>query len=161
MVEAGRIAVMLLFILGASLTFSQVLAFSGATQGLLATLAAIGPSPTLLLAAMLAIVLVLGCFMDPLSIMLICLPFFVPLATSAGFDLVWFGVLVLLALEIGQTTPPFGVLLFVMKAVAPRETTMRSIYAAVLPFILLEGLLLLTLAAFPSVVTWLPDLIRP
>ena len=161
MVEAGRIAVMLLFILGASLTFSQVLAFSGATQGLLATLAAIGPSPTLLLAAMLAIVLVLGCFMDPLSIMLICLPFFVPLATSAGFDLVWFGILVLLALEIGQTTPPFGVLLFVMKAVAPSDTTMRSIYAAVLPFIVLEVLLLLALAAFPDAVTWLPELIRP
>ena len=160
LVEAGRIAVMLLFILGASLTFSQVLAFSGATQGLLMQMTLLDPSPTVLLAAMLGIVLLLGCFMDPLSIMLICLPFFVPLAQTAGFELVWFGVLILLALEIGQTTPPFGVLLFVMKAVAPRGTTMKMVYASVLPFIALEALLLLALAAFPEIVSWLPELLR-
>ncbi len=159
-VESGRIAVMLLFILGASLTFSQVLAFSGATQGLLRTIAELDPSPPVLLAAMLGVVLVLGCFMDPLSIMLICLPFFMPLAQGAGFELIWFGVLILLALEIGQTTPPFGVLLFVMKAVAPRETTMRMVYLSVMPFILIELALLLLLAVFPELVSWLPALLR-
>ncbi len=158
--ETGRIAVMVLFIIAASLTFSQILAFSGATSGLLGLMRLVEPSPLVLIAGMMAITLILGCIMDPLSIMLITLPFFVPLAHFAGFDLIWFGVLMLLALEIGQTTPPFGLLLFVMKSVAPKDTTMQQIYLAVAPFILLEIALLIVLMLVPGAVTWLPALMR-
>ena len=152
-VEAGIISVMIFFILSASLTFSQILAFSGATQGLLSIVELIEPTPLMLLSGMLVIMLFLGCFMDPLSIMLITLPFFMPLAELANFDLIWFGVLMLLALEIGQTTPPFGLLLFVMKGVGPADLTMREIYLSVLPFILLELGILLGLIAFPGAIT--------
>ncbi len=154
--ETGELTVMILFIIGASLTFSQILSFSGATSGLLSTVTGAELSPLWLVVAMLAIMLFLGCIMDPVSIMLICLPFFMPLAEQAGLPLIWFGVCMLLALEIGQTTPPFGVLLFVMKGVAPPDVSMRDIYVAVAPFIVLEVALLAGLVTWPGLVEWLP-----
>jgi len=158
MVETGKLAVMIYFIIAASLTFSQILSFSGATTGLLSLIQQMDPTPLSLLIAMMALMLLMGCFMDPVSIMLITLPFFIPLAELIRIDLIWFGVLMLLALEIGQTTPPFGMLLFVMRGVAPPDTTMGQIYAAVAPFVLLEIGILAFLMAVPAAVTWLPRL---
>ena len=158
--ETGKLTVMIYFIIAASLTFSQILSFSGATTGLLSLIAQIDPTPITLLVSMMLLMLVMGCFMDPVSIMLITLPFFIPLAEQIHIDLIWFGVLMLLALEIGQTTPPFGMLLFVMRGVAPPDITMRHIYAAVAPFVLLEIGILVFLIAVPGTVTWLPDLMK-
>ena len=87
-------------------------------------------------------------------------PIFYPVAQAAGFDLVWFGVLILLALEISNTTPPFGLLLFVMKGIAPPTTTMRQIYLAVAPFLMLEIAVLIFLIAYPQSITWLSDALR-
>ena len=159
MVETGKLTVMIYFIIAASLTFSQILAFSGATTGLLQLMQQIEPTPLTLLAGMMILMLVMGCFMDPVSIMLITLPFFIPIAELIKIDLIWFGVLMLLALEIGQTTPPFGMLLFVMRGIAPPNISMRHIYAAVTPFVLLEIGILVFLILVPGVVTWLPDLL--
>ena len=158
--ETGLIVVMVFFIIAASLTFSQILSFSGATSGLLSLMMLVEPTPLMLIFGMMIITLVLGTMLDPLSIMLITLPFFIPLAEFAEFNLIWFGIMMLLALEIGQTTPPFGMLLFVMKSIAPRDITMRHIYIAVSPFIALEICILVTLVLFPGVVTWLPKLMN-
>lgn len=158
LVETGKITVMVYFIIAASLTFSQILSFSGATTGLLQLIQQVEPTPLTLLVSMMLLMLVMGCFMDPVSIMLITLPFFIPMAELIRIDLIWFGVLVLLALEIGQTTPPFGMLLFVMRGVAPPDITMRHIYAAVTPFVLLEIGILTFLVLVPDTVTWLPEL---
>ena len=97
-------------------------------------------------------------FMDQLSMMLLTVPIFFPLAQTLGFDLIWFGVIVLLALEISFTTPPFGLLLFVMKGVSAPGTTMRDIYISALPFIACSMLLVALLIIFPSIATWLPSL---
>ncbi len=156
--ETGKLTVMIYFIIAASLTFSQILSFSGATAGMLSLIQEVDPTPLLLLCSMMLLMLVMGCFMDPVSIMLITLPFFIPMAEQIHIDLIWFGVLMLLALEIGQTTPPFGMLLFVMRGVAPPDITMRHIYAAVTPFVLLEIGILVFLILVPGVVTWLPKL---
>jgi TRAP-type C4-dicarboxylate transport system permease large subunit len=94
--------------------------------------------------------------MDQLSMMLLTAPIFFPLAKALGFDLTWFGLIMLLSLEIGYTTPPFGLLLFVMKGVAPPETTMMDIYKAALPFIACSLLLILMIVFFPPLATWLP-----
>ena len=114
--------------------------------------------PTTMLLIMFAILLVLGMFMDQLSMMLLTVPIFFPLAETLGFDLIWFGVIVLLALEISFTTPPFGLLLFVMKGVSSPDTTMRDIYIAAIPYmgcaILLVGLLII----WPEIALWLPGL---
>ena len=157
MVETGKLAVTIYFIIAASLTFSQILSFSCATTGLLSLIQQIDSTPFSLPIAMMALMLLMGRFMDPVSIMPITLPFFIPLAEPIRIDLIWFGVLMLPALEIGQTTPPFGMLLFVMRGVAPPDTTMGQIYAAVAPFIVLEIGILAFLMAVPAAVTWLPQ----
>jgi TRAP-type mannitol/chloroaromatic compound transport system permease large subunit len=82
------------------------------------------------------------------------------LAKTLGFDLTWFGIIMLLALEIGYTTPPFGLLLFVMKGVAPPHITMKDIYLSALPFIGCVILLILIIIFFPPIVTWLPKVSR-
>ena len=151
---------MILFIIAGSLTFSQILAFSGATQGFGDMIGAAGLSPFQLVLGMIAVLLFLGCFMDQVSMMMITLPFFMPLAQLAGIDLVWFGVLMLILLEIGFTTPPFGLLLFVMKGVAPPDTTMRQIYMAAAPFIGLEIATVAILFIAPKVATWLPGFLH-
>ena len=110
---------MIFFIIAASTTFAQFLAFSGATDGALAEIAKYEFTPLITVFVMIAILLVLGCFMDQISMMLLTFPFFMPLANDLNIDLVWLGVILLISLQIGLLTPPFGLLLFVMKGVAP------------------------------------------
>jgi tripartite ATP-independent transporter DctM subunit len=157
--ETAKVSVMILFIICASITYSQILAFSGATDGLLAIVRDAGLAPVVLVIGMLAILLFLGCFMDQVSMMMITLPFFMPLVALAGVDPVWFGLLMLIALEVGFTTPPFGLLLFVMKGVAP-DVTMRQICWAAAPFIALEILTIALVMAFPGLALWLPQFLR-
>jgi tripartite ATP-independent transporter DctM subunit len=158
-VDAGlRITVMAFLIIFGSATFSQLLAFSGASSGLIAWATQFDLAPLGMLLIMMAIIFFLGCFMDQLSMMLLTAPIFFPLANTLGFDLTWFGLIMLLALEVGYTTPPFGLLLFVMKGVAPPGTTMREIYLAAAPFIGCVLLLIALIIAFPPLATWLPRL---
>ncbi len=158
--ETAKISVMILFIIVASVTFSQILAFSGATNGLLSVIEGVQASELGILLAMLAVLLFLGAFMDQVSMIMITLPFFVPLADTVGINLLWLGVLMLIVMEVSFTTPPFGLLIYVMKGVAPPEITLRQIYAAAAPFIGLAMIVLALLVTFPALATWLPELIR-
>ncbi|HEX4926761.1 MAG TPA: TRAP transporter large permease subunit [Burkholderiales bacterium] len=157
---ALRVTVMAFLIILGSATFSQILAFSGASSGLIAWATNFHFSSLGMLLVMIGIIFFLGCFMDQLSMMLLTAPIFFPLAKTLGFDLTWFGLIMLLSLEIGYTTPPFGLLLFVMKGVAPPGTTMREIYLAAVPFISCVLLLIALIIAFPLIATWLPALGR-
>ena len=152
---AGISGVILFIIVGAT-TFSQILTFSGATNGLVTAVQEARFGPAVVLAVMMLILLVLGCFIDQVSMMLITLPFFMPLVQLYGFDPVWFGVLFLICMQLGLLTPPFGMLLFTMKSVAPRAITMSQIFGAVTPYVLLGLLMLALVAAFPPLATWLP-----
>jgi tripartite ATP-independent transporter DctM subunit len=153
-----RVTLMAYLIVFGSATFSQVLAFSGASGGLVQWATSFDLAPIVMLLAMFAVLLVLGMFMEQISIMLLTVPVFFPLAQSLDFDLIWFAVIVLLGLEIGFTTPPFGLLLFVMKGVAPPETTMRDIYVAAFPYIGCSLLLVALLIIWPPLALWLPGL---
>ena len=153
-----RLSCMLLFVAAASLTFSQVLAFSGGASGLAGVVTGWGLTPTMVVLCMVGLLLVLGCFMDPVSMMMITLPLFLPIIQSSGVDPVWFSILMLLALEISLITPPFGMLLFVMQGVAPSGTTLRQIYSSVTPFFLLEIFVLGMVVLIPGLATWLPSL---
>jgi tripartite ATP-independent transporter DctM subunit len=155
---ALRVTIMSFLIIFGSATFAQVLAFTGASSGLVKFFLGFELSPIGLLCVMIGILFFLGCFMDQLSMMLLTAPIFFPLAKALGFDLTWFGLIMLLALEIGYTTPPFGLLLFVMKGVAPPGVTMMDIYKAALPFIACSLLLIGLLIVFPPLATWLPGL---
>jgi tripartite ATP-independent transporter DctM subunit len=155
-----KVTVMSFLIIFASSTFAQVLAFSGASSGLINWALSWELTPMMMLLVMIGIILFLGCFMDQLSMMLLTAPIFFPLAKMLGFDLTWFGLIMLLALEVGYTTPPFGLLLFVMKGVAPPHITMRDIYLSALPFIGCVMLLIILIIAFPPIATWLPKVAK-
>jgi len=154
---ALRVTVMAFLIIFGSATFAQVLAFTGASSGLMNWALGFDLKPLGMLFVMIGVIFFLGCFMDQLSMMLLTAPIFFPLAKTLGFDLTWFGLIMLLALEIGYTTPPFGLLLFVMKGVAPPGTTMRDIYLAGMPFIACVILLIGFIIVFPPLATWLPQ----
>ena len=154
---ALRVTAMALLIVFGSAAFSKLLAFSGASGGLIAWATGFELPPLAMLAVMFAILLALGMFMDQLSMMLLTVPVFFPLAAAQGFDLIWFAAIVLLALEIGLATPPFGLLLFVMKGVAP-DASMREICLAALPFIACALLVVALLVAVPGLALWLPGL---
>jgi tripartite ATP-independent transporter DctM subunit len=149
----------ILFIIVGATTFAQILTFSGATHGLVEAIKAAQLGPWLVLLAMMLILLVLGCFVDQVSMMLICLPFFMPLVAAYGFDPVWFGVLFLICMQLGLLTPPFGMLLFTMKSVAPREIEMPQIWRAVAPYVGMGLAALAAVIAFPRLATWLPGLL--
>ncbi|HEY5726450.1 MAG TPA: TRAP transporter large permease [Methylomirabilota bacterium] len=150
--------IILLIIVGAT-TFSQILAFSGATNGLVALIREAQLTPAVIFWAMMLVLLVLGCFIDQVSMMLITLPFFMPLVELYRFDPIWFGVMFLICLQLGLLTPPFGMLLFTMKSVAPREISMGQVYRAVTPYVLFGLLMLVVVWLVPPVATWLPRLL--
>ncbi len=153
---ALKVTLMAYLIVFGSATFSQILAFSGASSGLIRWATGFELAPIAMLVVMFGVLLLLGMFMEQISMMLLTVPIFFPLAETLGFDLVWFALIMLLGLEISFTTPPFGLLLFVMKGVAPPETTMRQIYVAAFPFIGCSLLLVALLVVFPPLALWLP-----
>jgi tripartite ATP-independent transporter DctM subunit len=157
-VGALRVTLMAYLIVFGSATFSQLLAFSGASRGLVNWATSYDLAPLAMLLVMFAVLLLLGMFMEQISMMLLTVPIFFPLAQTLGFDPIWFGLIMLLALEISFTTPPFGLLLFVMKGVAPMGTTMKQIYSSAFPFIGCSLILVGLLIAFPSLALWLPSL---
>lgn len=143
-------------IIAGSITFSQTLSFSGVTRQLVAVVSAMDIQISALIVVMLLVALLLGMFMDQISIMLITLPFFMPLVLQGGADPVWFGVMMLIALEIGLITPPFGLLLFIMQSVSPKEIRMQHILKSLTPFILIELAGLIVIFLFPVLALWLP-----
>ena len=153
-----KVAAMVFFILMNSTVFSQLLAFSGASAGLLAWVTSFELSPLMILLIMFLVLLVLGMFMDATSMMLITVPIFFPLAQHLGFDLVWYGLFVLITIEMAGTTPPFGLLLYVMLGVAPKGTTLFQVASAAMPFLICDAILILLLVAFPQIALWLPSL---
>jgi tripartite ATP-independent transporter DctM subunit len=151
---------MMFLIIAGAMAFSQILGFSGASAGLSELATGLDLPPILIVMIMQVIVLFLGGFMDVVSIMMIVLPIFVPLVRAFGFSPVWFAVLFLLNIEMAGTSPPFGMSLFVMKGVAPKNTTMSDIYLAALPFLGCDLIVMILLFLFPSLALWLPSLIR-
>jgi tripartite ATP-independent transporter DctM subunit len=153
-----RLSVMTLFIICGSTTFSQILAFSGATGELATLIIRSDWTPIFILLGMLLILMALGCFMDQVSMMMITMPLYMPIVEQMGYNIVWFGVLVLLVMEISLATPPFGLLLFVVKGAAPDGTTMQQVIVSVLPFILLALLLVAAIIIVPELALSLPRL---
>ena len=151
----GTIAISgsLLFIIVGATTFAQLLSFSGSTAGLVALIEGAQLGQTIVLIGMLSVLLILGFFIDQTSIMMITLPFYMPILRTMGVDLVWFGILYLLCMQIGLLTPPFGLLLFVLKGVAPPGITVGMIYRAAIPYVWLTILMMGLIFVFPSIVT--------
>lgn len=141
-----------------AVTFSQLLAYTGATYGMVDAVLGLDISNEAIVFMMIMLVVFMGMFMGPLPIMLITLPIFVPVVQQFDMDPIWFAALFLVAIETGATSPPFGAALFVMKAVAPKGTTMGDIYRSAVPFILLDLLAILLIFFVPELVTYPVDL---
>ena len=155
--ETIKITGQILIVIGGSMLFSEILSYSGATRNLIRIVGEIEIAPLFLLFILLLIILILGSFMDGISIMMIALPIYMPIAEYLGFDLLWFGVLILITIEIGFISPLFGLGLFVMKSVS-KETSMKTIYTASFPFIALYLFVIALIILIPDIATWLPRL---
>ena len=162
---AGRVTVIALLILLGSSLFSNVLAATGASVALIEWVTGFDVSGYVMLLMMFAILLLLGMFMDQLAMMLLTIPIFFPVLETLTFGpelaelsvkQVWFGVIMLLAMEISFTTPPFGLLLFVMQGVAPPGTKFSEICLAAIPFMMCAMALVALIIIFPGIAVWLP-----
>ena len=153
------ISAMILFIIFGATTFSQILSFSGATEGIVSAIFNQGLSPFAILAGMMLLLIFLGIFVDQVSMMLITLPVFMPIVLRLQIDLIWFGVLYLICMQLGLLLPPHGLLLMTMKGVAPPQVTWAHIYSGITPYILMSLVLLVIIIFFPSIATWLPALL--
>lgn len=154
----GTVAIsgMILFIIFGAMTFSQILSFSGASDGLVETILEQRLPPLAVVAAMMLILIFLGIFVDQVSMMMITLPIFMPLVQKFAIDPVWFGVMFLICMQLGLLLPPHGLLLMTMKGVAPPEVTMAHVFRAVIPYVCMSLVLLLVVFFAPAIATWLP-----
>lgn len=159
MVETGQITVSVLFLIMAATFFSRMLAMTGLPVAL-ADLLLSGPiGPYGFLVLYLGLVIVMGFLIDSISIMLIVLPIALPVASAAQFDLIWFGVLTVVAVEIGLLTPPFGLAVYTIKsAMGDRTLSIGDIFRGSTPFVLAMIVSLAILITFPSISIWLARL---
>ncbi len=155
-----RVTGMIFLIIIGSSTFSQILAYSGATSGMVEAATALNVAPVVMLLIMFGTLLALGTMIDAASILMLTIPIFMPLAEVMHFDPVWFGIIILLGLEMSGTTPPFGLLLFVMLGVAPPGTTLGQVVRAALPYLGCDAILVALLIFFPQIALYLPGLIE-
>ncbi len=159
--EALKFSAMILFIICTSGTFSQILSFTGATQELtLLVVEGSSMAPFTIVVLMLTVLIVLGCFMESASIIMLTVPIFFPILSALQVDQLWFGLMMMVALEIGLATPPFGILLFVVQGVLGGKVSMSQIYRAVAPFIVLQLAVLVIILFFPGLINWLPDFLE-
>ncbi len=152
-----RTTTMIFMIFCGSTAFSQILAYSGATRGMVDLAVNLPIPPIALLVCMMLVVMFLGMFMDQLSILMITLPIFMPICNTLGWTPLWFGLMLLINMSIANLSPPFGIELFVMKGVSPSDITMADIYRAAIPFILIEFIVILLVMVYPPIATWLPS----
>jgi len=153
-----RISIMVMMIIMTSKVYSQLLAHSGATQGLVDFIAGLPVSPVVIFIILQAVPLILGMFMGATAVVMLTIPLVMPIINTMGFDTVWFAVILLLCVEMGTTSPPYGLSLFIMKSVAPPDTTMGDCYRGALPFLGCDLIAMALIIAFPAVALWLPGI---
>ena len=154
--ETGYVSVSVLFLIIAASLYSRMLALTGLPAAITSSITDAGLGAWGFLIAYLVIVILLGCIIDSVSIMLIMLPIVLPIVSTFGMDKIWFGVLTVVAVEIGLLTPPFGVSVYTVKSALNNPSiSVKDIFAGAFPFLLVMVLTLVVLALFPNLSTWL------
>lgn len=159
-VNTLKITVMMFMILTGATAFGQLLAYTGASQGLCEFVVSYNLSPTLTVMIMQVLFLILGCFMEQVSILMVTLPIFMPIVRALGIDALWFTILILLNMGVAMKSPPFGLTLFVMQGVAPKETSLRDIYLGALIYIVCDIVGLIIVFFFPKIALFLPSFMK-
>lgn len=154
----GRTSGPLLILLFTAQLYSRVLSMTGVTKAVQDLILGAGLSPYMILALMVLVWFILGCIIDSISIILLTVPVFAPIAQAAGFDPLAFAILGILAIETGLLTPPFGILVFTVRAALPHEgASVGEIFRASVPYWIALFAVIISIAVFPQVATWLPE----
>jgi C4-dicarboxylate transporter, DctM subunit len=151
-----RESTMLMFIIGMSLLYSYVMSYLHISQSAAQAIVELQLSRWVLLAAILLMVVVLGFFLPPVSIILMTAPIILPPLKAAGFDLIWFGVVMTIVMEMGLIHPPVGLNIFVIKSIAP-DIPLADVIWGVMPFVVLMMISIVLLCLFPGIAAWFPD----
>jgi tripartite ATP-independent transporter DctM subunit len=152
------ITCMFMWIILAALAFGAVFDGLGAVKAIEAVFTErLNLSPWMILILMQLSFILMGTFLDDTAMLVIVAPLYVPLVGELGFDLIWYGILYTITTQIAYMTPPFGYNLFLMRAMAPPEISLRDIYSSITPFVLIMVLALILVMVFPGIATWLPD----
>jgi tripartite ATP-independent transporter DctM subunit len=159
LVESGRTTAMLFVILTGALMFAEFVNYTTMPNDLKTLVTTLNLSPIMVVAAICAIYVILGTAMEELSMILLTVPVFFPLVVHLGFDPIWFGILIVVVVEIGLISPPVGMNLFVLNALLPHVST-NTLFRGVLPFVVADIVRLGILIAFPAISLWLPSLMR-
>ncbi len=154
-----RTSSMVLLILAGAMIFSRFLTISGLPQGLATWVGNLNTSPYIVLFCIMGIYLIGGCVMDPLSFLIITINIFFPMVVKAGFDPIWFGVIIVILLEAGAITPPVGINVYVIKGIA-HDVDLHQIFKGIVPFLGAIVLGLIILSVFPGIVLFLPGLVN-
>ena len=159
LVESGRTTAMLFVILTGALMFAEFVNYTTMPNDLKTLVTTLNLSPIMVITAICIIYVLLGTAMEELSMILLTVPVFFPLVVHLGFDPIWFGILVIVVVEIGLISPPVGMNLFVLKALLPEVPT-STLFRGVLPFVVADVIRLGILIAFPAISLWLPSMMR-
>jgi TRAP-type C4-dicarboxylate transport system permease large subunit len=158
MLSAVNVSAMIAFVLFTARMLGQVFQYIGLTEATASFMTGLDVGKYTMLALVCVLYLVLGCFFDSLSMLVLTIPFVAPIIKSLGFDFIWFGVLYVVLAEIGLVTPPFGLNLFVLKGVVPKYE-ITYIFAGTVPFLVPTCILIVLMILFPDLVLWLPNLL--
>jgi tripartite ATP-independent transporter DctM subunit len=158
LIESARVSAVLFLIVMAGLMFSRFLLISGFIGDLKTFVTAVELTAPMFIATVIVLFLILGCFVDSVSLMVITLPFLYPISKALGIDGIWFGVLVIKLIEIAAITPPVGLNLFAVMSAAKGQLQSRELFMGVIPFLIMEAFILALMIAFPSIATLLPTL---
>jgi tripartite ATP-independent transporter DctM subunit len=149
----------LMWIVFGANVFTLVYDALGASKLIAQIITGIEANRWIILAIMQLTWFLLGFVIVNVAILMLTLPIFLPIVTALGFDTLWFGLLFVINMEMALLTPPFGITLFYMKAVAPEGTKMSDIYRSIIPFVILQGIGLVLVMVFPNLALWLPRLV--
>lgn len=158
LIETVMTTAMLFFIVLGAFLFKEFVVLTQLPKAVTVSLGAEALHPYLVVLIMLAVYVVLGCFLDSLSMILITVPVFLPLAENIGFDRVWFGIFVVVVAEIGLITPPVGMNIFVIRAQMP-DIALGKVYRGIVPFLFADGALVVVLVLLPGLALWLPRIL--
>ncbi len=156
--EVARLSGMIFTILGGAKMFGYFIALSRLPNVLAENISMLSVPPLVILFLIVMVLFILGCFMPAIPLILICVPIFLPIAHNLQWDLLWFGVIVVLAYDLATVTPPFGINLFIMKGVT--QVPISVIYRGVIPFIGTLLFIVALISVFPALATWLPYSLR-
>ena len=159
LLETGQTSAMIFTILIGAITLNNLVIFSGLANALADFVSGLDLSPASVMLIILLMYLIMGCFLDALAMILLTVPIFYPIVLDLGYDPIWFGIIVVMVVELGLITPPIGMIVFVIKGMV-QSVPLVSIYKGVLPFVIGQMLLIIAVFLIPDIALWLPETAR-